>query len=186
MLNRRARLKAARAQLEVPHRRPPSSPQESFDKMDPAKAKTLSSGRDSGLDASSIASPWAVTRDGAASGAHLIICVSKTSALEVVTAAPSGGFDALRAALLAAPDRVLYGAFPFASGAHTRFAFFAWVGPAVGGMSRAKVALQKGGVAKALEGCSADVHWMGEEDVTREAVGKALGALPGAGEVVLM
>ena len=96
----------------------------------------------------------------------------------------AGGFDRLEAELLGAPDRVLYGAFPFTRGGQQRWCFFSWVGAAVGGMARARVALQRGGVYKALEGCSGDLQWTGDAgEVKRDAVVKALGALPGAGEV---
>ena len=151
--------------------------------MLPSTAKALSAGRDSGLDASPALAAWASVRGSGAS--FLLVSVTKANALEVVSAPPTGGFDALRAELLGAPDRVLFGAFPFSRGGAARFCFFAWVGPAVSGMARAKVALQKNGVARALEGCSAELQWMEAGDTAREAVAAALSAMPGAGEVAL-
>ncbi len=155
--------------------------------MLPSAAKALSAGRDSGLDPSAAAAPWDATRAAAAAGASLLVSVTKANALEVVAALPSGGFAALRAALLAHPDKVLYGAFPYTSRGLQRFAFFTCVGAGVGGMARGRVALQKGGVAKALEGCAGELFWPGgAEEATAGAAAEALGALPGGGEVVVL
>ena len=163
-----------------------TSPWKRAQQMLPSTAKALSSGRDSGLDASAAADAWAAVRAAGAQGAHLLVEVSRSNALVVVASPPSGGFDTLRAALLAAPDRVLYGALPFSRGGRCGFAFFSWIGPAVGGMARARVALQRGGVAKALEGCSADLQWTDSSEVQRDTVVNSLRALPGAGEVALL
>ena len=153
--------------------------------MLPSTAKSLSTGRDSGLDASAVSGAWAAVRAAFSAAAFLLVAVSKTNAIEVVGApTDAGGFGRLEAELLGAPDRVLYGACPFSRGGQQRWCFFSWVGAGVGGMARARVSLQRGGVYKALEGCSAELQWMGDAaEIKHGAVLKALAALPGAGEV---
>ena len=154
--------------------------------MLPSTAKSLSQGRESGLDATSIAAPWASTRSSAAAGAILLLTV-KSNTLELLSAHPSGGFAALRAALAPASDKVVYGAFPFTRGGLQRFAFFTCVGSGVGGVAKGRVSLQKSGVARALEGCAGEVFWGGGvEEVSEATAMEALAALPGAGDVVLL
>ena len=118
--------------------------------------------RTAGVDAASVAAAWAAARSSSPTPFLVARFSAAAKDLLEVVAAGDGGLAGARAAL--APDAVLFGAFAFFVDARQRFAFFSFVGEAVGGVKRGRVALQRGAAAKAFEGCAADVELSGGAD----------------------
>jgi hypothetical protein len=130
-------------------------------------AALYSQKREGGLDVSALAGPWLECRK-----ANHFLLASFSGKDTLAVGASGSGLPALRAALQG--DQIHFGGLPFSVEGLQRFAFFTWVGPEVGGMKRGKVALQKGGAAKAFEGTCAELHWSSAEEVTEQAVLAAL------------
>jgi hypothetical protein len=112
--------------------------------------------RTAGATTAAVAGAWAAARS-ASPAPFLVARFSPTEkdTLEVVSAG-DGGLAGARASLAA--DGVFFGAFSFWAGALQRFAFFSFIGAAVSGVKRGRVALQRGAAARAFEGCAADVE----------------------------
>ena len=90
----------------------------------------------------------------------------------VVTATGAGGFAEL-AAHLGDAD-VAFAGCGFAAGTLCKQFFLAWVGPAVGGMKKAKVSLQKQAVYNAFDGVSADVFAGSREELAPAVLAAAI------------
>jgi hypothetical protein len=144
-------------------------------------AASFSAGRTSGLDASALAAAWAAARSSPTS--WLLATVDHGAKAVRLSAQGEGGYAALQPHLAAADgSAALFGVLPYASsGAQQqqhRHAFFCYLPPALAGMARGRVSLQRAAVYAACEGVVGDLTL--EEDLAPAAVQALLARIPGA------
>ena len=145
-------------------------------------AASFSAGRTSGLDVSALSAAWAAARSSPAS--WLLATVDHAAKAVRLRAQGEGGYAALQASLASADaSAALFGVLPYASGGQPRHAFFCYLPPALAGMARGRVSLQRAAVYAACAGVVGDVTL--EEDLAPAAVAALLARIPGAQGVAL-
>ena len=144
-------------------------------------AASFSAGRSAGLDATALSAAWAAARG---TPAAFLVATVDHAAKAVRLRAQGAGYGALRTHLAAADgSAALFGVLPYSAGGQARHAFFCYLPPALAGMARGRVSLQRAAVYAACQGVVGDVTL--EEDLAPEAVQALLARIPGAQGVAL-
>lgn len=150
-----------------------------------AAAATTSDAAAAGAGADAAPSAVAAAADGGGAAEWLLLTAGAGAADEVALKARGVGWAAAVEAMR--DDEVSYLLAPATVGAATRYIFVSYCGPAVGGMRRARVAMQRSGVYGAFAGLVASVEATERAELdaasVAEKVRRAVGA--GAGEVTM-